>query len=36
MHEDVATIYEQQKAIGYDSEFIEGEKDCTKLHEGYV
>ena len=29
MHEDVATIYEQQKAIGYDSEFIEGEKDCT-------
>ena len=29
MHEDVATIYEQQKAIGYESEFIEGEKDCT-------
>ena len=30
MHEDVASIYEQQKVIGYDSEFIEGEKDCTK------
>ena len=28
MHEDVASIYEQQKAIGYESEFIEGEKDC--------
>ena len=27
MHKDVSTIYEQQKAIGYDSEFIEGEKD---------
>ena len=30
MHKDVATIYEQQKAIGYDSEFIEGEADCLK------
>jgi glycine/D-amino acid oxidase-like deaminating enzyme len=30
MHKDVSSIYEQQKAIGYDSEFIEGEKDCTK------
>jgi methylglutamate dehydrogenase subunit A len=30
MHEDISSIYEQQKAIGYDSEFIEGEKDCTK------
>ena len=30
MHEDVSSIYEQQKVIGYDSEFIEGEKDCTK------
>ena len=30
MHEDIASIYEQQKAIGYDSEFIEGEKDCAK------
>lgn len=27
MHEDVATIYEQQKAIGYESEFIEGEAE---------
>ena len=24
----VATIYEQQKAIGYESTFIEGEADC--------
>ena len=30
MHEDVATIYEQQKAIGYDSVFVEGEKDCLR------
>ena len=29
MHEDVRTIYEQQQAIGYESEFIEGEKDCN-------
>ena len=28
MHEGVASIYEQQKAIGYTSEFIEGEADC--------
>ncbi|MEM7567723.1 MAG: FAD-binding oxidoreductase, partial [Pseudomonadota bacterium] len=27
MHEDVASIYEQQKAIGYESVFIEGEAD---------
>lgn len=30
MHEDVAEIYERQKDIDYDSEFIEGEKDCHK------
>ena len=30
MHKDVASIYEQQKAIGYESEFIEGEADCIK------
>ena len=30
MHEDVATIYEQQKAIGYESDFIEGKEDCMK------
>ena len=34
MHEDVATIYEQQKAIGYDSEFIEGKDDCMKYMMG--
>ncbi|MGM0428196.1 MAG: NAD(P)/FAD-dependent oxidoreductase [Thermodesulfobacteriota bacterium] len=28
MHEDVAEIYKQQKAIGYNSRFIEGEKEC--------
>ncbi len=28
MHEDVASIYKQQKEIGYTSTFIEGEKDC--------
>ena len=30
MHEDVATIYEQQQAIGYESTFVEGRDDCTK------
>ncbi len=28
MHEDVNEIFERQKDIGYESEFIEGEKDC--------
>ena len=28
MHEDVASIYEQQQAIGYESDFIEGAADC--------
>jgi methylglutamate dehydrogenase subunit A len=28
MHADVAEIYAQQKDIGYQSAFIEGEKDC--------
>ncbi len=28
MHEQVGTIYTQQRAIGYDSVFIEGGKDC--------
>lgn len=28
MHEDVGSIYEQQQAIGYESEFIEGQADC--------
>ena len=30
MHEDVASIATQQKAIGYESVLIEGEKDCTR------
>ena len=29
MHADIASIYEQQKAIGYESVFVEGEKECT-------
>ena len=29
MHEDVAQIAAEQKAIGYESDFIEGEKDCS-------
>ena len=28
MHEDIAQIYKEQQAIGYDSVFIEGDKDC--------
>lgn len=34
MHEDVSTIYQQQKAIGYSSEFIEGDKDCSQYMKG--
>ena len=34
MHEDVATIYEQQRAIGYESALIEGEDDCRRHMEG--
>lgn len=30
MHTDVATIYEQQRELGYASEFIEGEADCRR------
>jgi len=30
MHEDVNKIFQRQKNIGYESEFIEGEKDCLK------
>ncbi|MFQ6006405.1 MAG: NAD(P)/FAD-dependent oxidoreductase [Woeseia sp.] len=30
MHDDIATIYDQQRAIGYQSTFVEGEKDCLK------
>ena len=34
MHADVGTIYEQQKAIGYESVFIEGEADSMKYMKG--
>lgn len=34
MHEDVATIFEQQKAIGYESVFVEGEKDSLDYMQG--
>src|SRR5271167_3278 len=34
MHQDVATIAQQQKEIGYTSEFIEGEADCLKYMQG--
>ena len=34
MHTDVATIAEQQKVIGYESEFIEGEADCMRYMKG--
>jgi len=34
MHEGVATIYEQQKAIGYESTFIEGADDCMRYMKG--
>jgi len=33
MHADVASIYEQQQAIGYDSKLIEGEDDCRSYME---
>ncbi len=33
MRSDVVTIYEQQKAIGYTSELIEGEDDCRSYME---
>ncbi|MEX2202388.1 MAG: FAD-binding oxidoreductase [Dongiaceae bacterium] len=34
MHQDVASIYKQQKEIGYESVFIEGEADCMKYMRG--
>ena len=34
MHQDVATIAQQQKEIGYTSEFMEGEADCMKYMKG--
>lgn len=34
MHQDIASVYEQQKAIGYASRFIEGVKDCDTYMRG--
>jgi glycine/D-amino acid oxidase-like deaminating enzyme len=34
MHEGVASIFQQQKAIGYPSAFIEGEADCLTYMKG--
>ena len=34
MRAQVGTIYEQQKAIGYDSTFIEGETDSNRYMQG--
>ena len=36
MHADVGTIYEQQKALGYESAFIEGAADCQRYMTGPV
>jgi len=34
MHEDVAQIFTEQQAIGYESEFIEGESKCREYMKG--
>ncbi len=34
MRKDICSIYEQQKAIAYDSTLIEGRKDCTQYMQG--
>ncbi len=34
MHADIASIYQQQKAIGYESSFIEGVDDCMTYMKG--
>src|SRR6188472_4327969 len=36
MRAQVATIYEQQKAIGYESTFIEGEADSLRYMQGLL
>jgi len=36
MHAQVGTIYEQQKAIGYESVFIEGERDSLDYMKGLL
>ncbi|MFK8019336.1 MAG: NAD(P)/FAD-dependent oxidoreductase [Pseudomonadales bacterium] len=35
MHENIASIYEQQQAIDYSSTFIEGKNDCTRYMQGF-
>jgi glycine/D-amino acid oxidase-like deaminating enzyme len=35
MHEDMASIYQQQQAIDYSSTFIEGETDCKRYMKGF-
>jgi len=35
MHEDMASIYQQQQAIDYSSTFIEGEADCNRYMKGF-
>ncbi len=34
MHKDIASIHKQQQAIDYESQLIEGEKDCTDYMRG--
>ena len=34
MHENVASIYQQQKDIGYESVFVEGKNDCMTYMRG--
>jgi glycine/D-amino acid oxidase-like deaminating enzyme len=36
MHAQVGSIYEQQKAIGYESVFIEGEAECMRYMQGVL
>ena len=36
MHSQVATIYAQQQAIGYDSTFVEGEADSLRYMQGLL
>ena len=36
MHAQVGTIYEQQKAIGYESVFVEGEAESMRYMQGLI
>ncbi|MEM7169000.1 MAG: FAD-binding oxidoreductase [Pseudomonadota bacterium] len=36
MHADICTIYEQQKAIGYESTLVEGTDDCMSYMQGIL